>query len=180
MDFTTIIKTVAPWIGTAITGPLGGLAIDAACSAFGLTDKTTETLKNAVSGATPEQLLALKNADRDFSLKMQELGFKQETDLASIAGGDRKDARNLLIQLKSWVPAVLSIVVTLGYFSLLYGLMKGELKVQDSQALILMLGSLTTAWASVMAFWFGTTSAGERKTEIIAQSTPSGTIKNQI
>ena len=68
MDFTTIIKTVAPWIGTALGGPLGGMAVTAAANALGLSDKTTEGLKTALSGATPEQLLALKEADQAFQL----------------------------------------------------------------------------------------------------------------
>ena len=36
MDFTTIIKTVAPWLATAIGGPLGGLAVTAIADTLGL------------------------------------------------------------------------------------------------------------------------------------------------
>jgi hypothetical protein len=50
--------------------------------------------------------------------------------------------------------------------------MRGWLRIDDSQALLLMLGSLTTAWGAVMAFWFGTTRDSARKTEIIAKSGP--------
>ena len=81
MDFTTLFKTVAPWIGTALGGPLGGMAVEAVASAFGLGDKTTDAIKTAIGGATPEQMLALKNADQTFALQMQELGFKQVNDL---------------------------------------------------------------------------------------------------
>ena len=103
-------------------------------------------------------------------MKMQELGYAQVKDLENIAADDRKDARNLLVQVKSWVPAVLSMAVTLGFFGLLFGMMRGDFKVADNQALLMMLGSLGTAWTTIMAFWFGTTSTSERKTEIIAQS----------
>ena len=172
MDFSAIIKTVAPWIGTALGGPLGGLAVDAACTALGLSDKTVEGLKTAIAGATPDQMLALKKADQDFAVQMQALGFKRETDLAAIEAADRKDARNLLIQIKSFVLALLSVLITIGYFGILIGMMLVDLHVSDSQALLLLLGSLTTAWASVMAFWFGTTASSQQKTEIIAQSPP--------
>jgi len=172
MDFTAIIKTVAPWIGTALGGPLGGMAVEAAANALGLSDKTVDAVKTAISGATPEQMLALKKADQDFSLQMQALGFKQITDLESIAAGDRKDARAMQVAKPSPVPAILSSLVTAGYFGILVGIMRGWLRIDDSQALLLMLGSLTTAWGAVMAFWFGTTRDSARKTEIIAKSAP--------
>jgi hypothetical protein len=112
-------------------------------------------------------MLALKKADQDFAVQMQALGFKQLTDLESIAAGDRKDARDLLKSTRSWVPAALSILVTVGFFSLLLGMLLGVLRVSDSQALLMMLGSLGTGWGMVMAFWFGTTHDSGRKTEML-------------
>jgi hypothetical protein len=170
MDFLNIIKTVAPWIGTALGGPLGGLAVEAAANALGVSDKTTDALKAAIGGATPEQMLALKQADQAFALQMQALGFKQITDLEAIAASDRKDARAMQVAKPSQVPALLSVLVTTGYFAILVGMMTGSLVVNDSQALLIMLGSLGTAWGGVMAFWFGTTANSSRKTELIAQA----------
>jgi hypothetical protein len=172
MDWKAIVGTVAPWIGTALGGPLGGMAVEAAANALGLSEKTTDAVKAAISGATPEQMLALKQADQNFALQMQALGFKQVTDLEALAAGDRKDARAMQVSKPSPVPAVLSIGVTLGYFGILVGMMLGALKVSDSQALLLMLGSLSTAWGAVMAFWFGTTRDSGRKTELLAQAPP--------
>lgn len=172
MDWTKIISTVAPWIGTAIGGPLGGMAVEAAANALGLSDKTVDAVKSTIMGASPETMLALKTADQNFALQMQALGFKNVADLEAIAAGDRKDARDLMRSTRSWVPAALSGGVTVGYFGILVGLMAGWLKIDDSQAMLLMLGSLTTAWGVVMAFWFGTTADSGRKTELLAQSPP--------
>lgn len=172
MDWSNIVRTVAPWIGTALGGPLGGMAVEAAANALGLSDKTADAVKQAISGATPEQMLALKRADQDFAIHMQELGFKQVTDLEALAAGDRKDARAMQVAQRSPVPAVLSIAVTLGYFGVLVGMMTGVFHVSDSQALLIMLGSLGTAWGMVMAFWFGTTRASEVKTEMLAKADP--------
>jgi len=173
MDWTKLVSTVAPWIGTALGGPLGGMAVEAAANALGLSTKTVDSVKQALSGATPEQMLVLKNADQAFALQMQALGFKQITDMETLAAGDRKDARGMQVSKPSPVPALLSIGVTLGYFGILVGMMLGWLKVDNSQALLLMLGSLGTAWGAVMAFWFGTTRDSGRKTELLAQSTPT-------
>ena len=172
MDWTAIVKTVAPWIGTALGGPLGGMAVEAAASALGLSDKTVESVKSAISGATPEQMLALKNADQQFSLQMRALGFKNEADMEALAAGDRANARAMQTATPSFMPAVLSTVVVVGYLVLLGGMMTGQLKVLDSQALLLMLGSLSTGFGMVLSFWFGSTRTSEDKTRLLAQAQP--------
>lgn len=169
-DFANIIKVVAPWIGTALGGPLGGLAVEAASSALGLSTKTKEAVQQAISGATPEQMLALKKADQDFQVQMQALGFKNEADLESIAAGDRDSARKMQMANPSWVPAALSIITTTGYFIVLIGMLTKYLNVTDSTVGQMMLGSLTTAWAGVLAYWMGTTRDSNEKTKMIAQA----------
>lgn len=170
MDWKEVISTVAPWIGTALDGPLGGLAVEAVAGALGLSDKTTDAVKAAISGATPEQLLAVKQADQAFALQMQQLGFSNIEKLEAIAADDRKSARGMQQAARSNVPAALSILVTVGYFGVLIGMMTKVLKIDDSQALLLMLGSLGTAWGAVMAFWFGTTHDSGRKTDMLAKA----------
>lgn len=170
MDFVSVIKTVAPWIGTALGGPLGGLAIEAATQALGVSEKTAEGLKNAIAGVSADQMLALKKADQDFAVRMQELGFKNQADLAAIEAGDRASARDMQKSNRSRIPATLSIIVTSGFFSLLAGMMLGYLKVSDSQALLLLLGSLTTSFGMVMSFWFGTSNSSANKTELLAKA----------
>jgi heme A synthase len=175
MDWLALVKTVAPWIGTAIAGPAGplvGMAVSAAADALGLSEKTVEAVKAAVSGATPEMLQAMKRADQDFALRMQEIGFKNIADLEAIAAADRDSARKMQISAPSWVPAALSVTVTIGYFVVLIGMMTRTLQLNDSQVMLMMLGSLTTAWGVVLAYWFGTTRESNRKSDMLAQATP--------
>lgn len=168
MDWKNLIGTVAPWIGTAIGGPLGGLAVDAVGKAFGLDEKSEDSIKRALSGVTPEQMLALKNADQQFQEQMQALGFKDIETLEQIAAGDRDSARKMQVSNRSNVPAMLSGLVVLGFFGILGGMMSGVLKTSDSQALLILLGALTAAFGSVVAFWFGTTHDSGRKTDMLA------------
>lgn len=170
MDFTSILKTVAPWIATALTGPLGGMAITAAADAFGLSDKTMDAVKQAVMGMTPEQALAMKTADQAFAVHMQELGFKQVADLEAIAADDRDSARAMQIATRSWVPAALSVIITVGFLGLLTGMMTSYLTAEDNQAMLLMLGALGVAFGQVMNYWLGSTSESGRKTELLAKA----------
>ena len=68
-----LVRTVAPSIASAVGGPLAGMATRAISEALlGKPDGTEEELTQAVATATPEQLLALKQAENEFSIKMRE------------------------------------------------------------------------------------------------------------
>lgn len=172
MDWKQIVSTVAPWIGTALGGPLGGLAVEAAAGAFGLSDRTVEAVKTAVAGATPEQMLALKSADQQFSLQMKKLGFDNVEKLAALAVENTKDARAMQVLTRSRVPAVLSTLITLGFFGVLIGMLAGVLKASDNQALLIMLGALGAAWGAVVNYYFGSSADSGRKTELLSQAQP--------
>lgn len=174
MDWKAVIGTVAPWIGTALGGPLGGAAVGAVADALGLSDKTEASIKAALSGVTPEQMLALKNADLTFSAKMQELGYANVEKLAALAIENTKDARAMQVQTRSQIPAVLAVLITLGFFGILVGMLSGKLTSTDNQALLIMLGALGAAWGAVVNFFFGSSADSGRKTELLAQAAPVG------
>ena len=70
----------------------------------------------------------------------------------------------------SFIPPVLAIMVTIGFFGILYGLMTEQFKTSD--ALLLMLGSLGTAWTGVIAFYFGSSAGSQAKDAMLHKSTP--------
>jgi hypothetical protein len=62
-------------------------------------------------------------------------------------------------------------MVTLGFFGILTGMMSG--RVTSSEALMIMLGSLGTAWTGIIAFYFGSSASSQNKDALLHQSTPS-------
>ena len=174
MDWKSIVGTVAPWIGTALGGPLGGMAVEAAANALGLSEKTTDAVKAAISGASPEQMLALKKADQDFALQMQALGFKQVADLEAIAAGDRKDARAMQVANKSFVPAWLTWFLVGSFIGTLVALFALPVPPTNRDIVVYMVGQLSGFTAAAVAFWLGTTRSSEHKTELIAKAPPLG------
>lgn len=173
MDWKALVSTVAPWIGTALGGPLGGMAVEAAANALGLSDKTVDAVKQALSGATPEQMLALKNADQAFALQMQALGFKNVADMEAIAAGDRNSARRMQTAKPSPVPALLTCFVVGAFTATLVLLLKFDVPATNRDIVVYMIGQLSGGFTSALAFWLGTTRDSGRKTELLAQSSPT-------
>lgn len=172
LNWQSLVKAVAPWIGTALGGPLGGMAVEAAANALGIGEKTVDAVKQALGGATPEQMLALKKADQDFALQMKALGFKQVTDLESIAAGDRKDARAMQVAKPSPMPAVLTLGTGLGFFFTMAALFYYPIPLENRDVIVYMCGQLAAAFAACLAFWVGTTRSSQNKTEMLARAEP--------
>jgi uncharacterized membrane protein (DUF106 family) len=72
---------------------------------------------------------------------------------------------------RSFFPAVLTLLITLGFFAVL-GWMLYDDSVRDSPPLLIMLGALTTAWTGACAYWYGTTSGSQKKDVLLANSVP--------
>lgn len=174
MDFAAVIRTVAPWISSALGGPLAGMAVEAAANAFGLGDKTTDAIKQAISGATPEQMLALKQADQDFQYKMQALGFQSLKDMEALAGADRDSARKMQVAAPSRVPALLTCFVVGAFTTTLILLLKFDVPSTNRDIIVYMIGQLSGGFTSALAFWLGTTKESGRKTELLAQAPAVG------
>lgn len=171
MDFKSILATVAPWIGTALGGPLGSMAVTAAADALGLSDKTEAAIKSAISGATPEQMLALKAADADFALKMQALGFENMEAMAKLSNEDRDSARNREIQVKDRTPKILAYLVTAGFFGMLVFMLFQAIPNENRDIVNIMLGVLGSTFGGIVAYYYGSTKGSEAKSALLANTT---------
>lgn len=153
IDWKSIVGTVAPTIATALGGPLAGLATKAVTEALGLPATSgEEEIAAAVKGATPEQLLALKNVDASFKVKMKEL----DVNLEEILFKDRDSARQMQALTRARTPAVLSWVIVLVTLLLEgYILVDGVPKGVDQVIAGRILGTFDTALITVVTFWLG-------------------------
>jgi hypothetical protein len=159
-----LLGAVAPTIGTALGGPLGGMAARALTEALGISsDSSDEQINAAVSGATPDQLLALKKADNDFKTQMKSL----DIDLVKIMAADTASARNMQIQTKDLTPRILAGVVCSGLFGLLGIMAFHDLPAPNKDALMLLLGALNSAFGAVMGFYFGSSANSQKKDDTI-------------
>ncbi|MGD1827321.1 Transmembrane protein [Chromobacterium violaceum] len=167
MDWKQIVGTVAPWIGTALGGPLGGMAVSAVADAIGLPEKTEEAVKQALAGVTPEQMLAVKQADQQFAAKMQELGFQNQRDLEAIAAGDRASAREREIKTGDITPRMLAAVVVAGFFGIMALMIFQELPPNGRDSLLVLVGALGAAFGSIIQYYYGSSAGSAEKARTI-------------
>jgi hypothetical protein len=160
------LKQIAPTIATALGGPLAGLAVDAISKAVGIDPKDVN--KTIAEGKlTADQIAQIKTAEIAMAARAQEMGL----DFEKIAVDDRKSARQMQSTTQSWIPGIMAIAVTLGFFGILVGLMTEHFKTSD--ALMLMLGSLGTAWTGIIAFYFGSSAGSQAKDQLLHKSSPT-------
>lgn len=162
IDWKSLLGEVAPTLATALGGPLAGAAAMAIKRAvLGKEEATEQEVAEALSVASPDVLLALREADNHFKLEMQRAGI----DLEKIAAMDRESARKREMALKDKTPAILATLITIGFFGILaYLMIHGFSDSPDSEPLLIMLGSLGTAWGGVVNYYFGSSVGSKQKT----------------
>ena len=67
-----IVGAVAPTLGTALGGPMGGMAATMISEVLGVPNNT-KAIEKGLAEATPEQMLELKKAEQAFEVQMKEL-----------------------------------------------------------------------------------------------------------
>lgn len=157
---------IAPTIATAIGGPFGTMAYGLIAHELGVSpDEAKSTIEAGKLSA--DQIASVQLAEVQIKAKAQELNL----DFAQLVVADRKSAREMQAETRSYIPAVLAIAVTVGFFGILVGLMTKTFATSD--ALMLMLGSLGTAWTGIIAFYFGSSAGSQAKDDLLHQSTPT-------
>ena len=77
-----ILKSVAPALGTAVAGPLGGAAISAIANKIGV-PADVQSVTNALTG-NPELQLKLREIDvREFEVEQQNVSDRWQADMSS-------------------------------------------------------------------------------------------------
>ena len=163
-DWRKVIAAVAPGLATALGGPLAGVATQALSTALlNKGDGTEQELATAVLTGGTEALAAIKKADNDFTVRLREL----DIDLERVHQTDRASARDRQAKTGDWTPSILAGAIMAGFFTVLWELMHGAIPESGRDALLVMLGSLATAFASVVAYYYGSSSGSAKKTSAL-------------
>ena len=105
-DWKSLLKTVAPILGAALGGPLGGAAASFIAGQLGLDNKTVASVTALLSTGqlTPEQIGQLRLAEMDMKKFMADHDIKLE----QLAADDRNSARKMASETRAVTPAILT------------------------------------------------------------------------
>jgi hypothetical protein len=175
MNWSSIAPMVAPFAPT-IGGLLGGLipfpggailgkmAGGMVAEALGV-PPTPEAVKEAIETRDP---VVVHGQLSDADAKMQAEIEKHKADLADV-----QDARatsleqNRLGSRIAWAPAVVSVVVMLGFLVLSFIAMRPDLTDVRSDVTLFLLGAWSGYAGAVVTYWLGSSAGSKDKTETL-------------
>jgi hypothetical protein len=177
-NFASLLKKAFPFISAAASfgGPLGTMAANAVGQALGMNkppDSSPDAIGQVIAGATQDQINALKQIEADLQTKLLALNIQGADDLLGLDNADRADARARQIALKDKLPPILAILITIGFFGLLAVITFYGVNTSSHDVIMTMVGTLGTAWISVVVYYFGSSAGSARKTEILANGNGS-------
>lgn len=165
MGWLDTLKTLAPTVASALGGPLAGAAVTALGSLFGISEPTQDKISKLFTDGqiSAEHLSEIRKLEMDYQNQEKERGFK----FAELAFKDVDSARNMQIKTNSNMPAVLTTLVTVGFFSIL-SLLFFHPELKGNEIVMVMVGQLSAVWAGCVAFYTGTTFSSGNKNAMLA------------
>lgn len=169
MDWTTVLKSIAPTVATALLGPLGGVAVSALGNVLGVSEATQDKIADVIksAGMTPEQITALKQLEQEYQNTEKERGFKY----AELSFQDRDSARKANVAGGTQRPlfwlSLLLLCVTIGSEAIV--LFHGYPPETSDLVVGRVLGLMDAVAMLVLSYWYGTTNGSAQKSELLAQ-----------
>lgn len=158
-----ILGAVAPSLGTAIGGPMGGMAGKLIADALGV-ENNEKAIGQAVANATPEQLAEIKKVEATFKVQMKEL----EVDLEKIHADDRNSARRREIETGDKIPAILAVMTMVSFFAYIGAVTFWDAaRGADVGFINIAVGWLGGTASTVVAYYFGSSSGSDKKDQMM-------------
>lgn len=161
-----ILATLAPTVASVLGGPLAGMATSAVIGAFGLApDASKDDVLRAIAGATPEQMLKLKEIETNLILELKRL----DVDLEKIDAGDRDSARKREVAMSDWTPRILAGLVVVAWIAMQVYIFEGQVIAPEMRDFAMRaLGTMDAALTMILAYYFGSSSGSRNKDSQIA------------
>jgi hypothetical protein len=160
------VAKTAPKIAEQLGGPLAGAAVEALSRAiFGKDAVPEEAIADAIEGATPDQLIALKRAEHDFMIALRQAAVEEQR----IDAADRASARERQAKMDDWTPSVLGALIIAGFFLTLGVMVARRLPEGAETEFSIMLGALATMTAAVVNYFFGSSAGSREKTRLLSR-----------
>ena len=146
-DLIAMVSKFAPAIGTALGGPLGGLAVSAIAEKLGVSDEV-EAVTKAIK-ADPEAAIKLQELENDkFKAILADKDSARNRE-ATIATSDKAPLLNKLIS-----PA-LALIVVGAWVGIQFILINTTVPQEMRELVARVLGTLDGALMVILSYYFG-------------------------
>lgn len=164
------LKAILPTLATALGGPLAGGAATYFAEKLGLPEKSVAAVVDAVRGATPEQLAAMRQIDADLKKMYLDSGVKLE----ELATADRDSARKRESVTGDKTPRNLAYLYGFAFFAVIaaqivMGVQGIVMPSGVEKTLDMLLGVLTGMVLGSKEYFFGSSSSSMAKNELLAK-----------
>jgi hypothetical protein len=164
-DIAGAVGKAAPILGTLLGGPAGGAVGGLIASALGTGNDPAEV---QAALASPEAVLKLREVEARRQVELQALAVDMAKAELAASTADRASAREREVNTgDTLTPRTLAMLVTVGFFGVLAWLLSYGKPNTGGDALLVMLGALGGAWASIISYYFGSSAGSAAKTEIL-------------
>lgn len=159
-DLKGVVGKAAPIVGTLLGGPAGALVGGLVSAALG-TDNTPDAVSAALIG-NPDAIVKIQELQTNAKVQLQQLAVTAEANrLADVQSARARQTANP----NDKTPTYLAWGVSFGFFATLGLVMFAHLEGAAQNLLLVMTGTLQTAWVAIISYYFGSSkdNAGQMK-----------------
>lgn len=170
MPFLPLLLGIAPTVASWIMGDKTGAAVTKitgiAQDLLGTSDAAG--IERAIS-ADPNLALQFKLA----VIQAEADARRQEYDTLQAQLADVQSARSQTVKLAeagsaiAWGAPLISVLITFGFFAMLYLVIRQEIPESSQTLANIMLGSLGTSFTAVVGYWVGSSAGSAQKTNAL-------------
>ena len=154
---------------TALGGPIGAAGATILGAALGKDIKPGEIEAELTRlSMTEEGRIKAAQAEQDFKLAMEKLGFGHVEELERISALDRDSVRKREMAIRDKTPMILAAVVCGGYVAVTATILTQVIEASMRDLVLRSMGTLDMALGLVLSYYFGSSSGSQAKDSTIA------------
>jgi hypothetical protein len=147
-----------------LPSPLFNIAKSIICEVLNLKQNCAETeISQALSNASPQQIIKLKQAEQNFKLQQQFF----ELNKAKQKHEYHTNLRKLALSYNDITPNILALAITFGFFALLIFILLVD--TNSSTLINVMTGSLGTSFIAIINYYFGSSLSSTKKNLLLSE-----------
>jgi hypothetical protein len=170
MPFLPLLLGLAPTVVSWVLGDKTGAAVTK------ITGIAQDLLGTSDAAGIERAIAADPNLALQFKMALIQAeadARRQEFDTLQAQLADVQSARNQTVKLAeagsviAWGAPIISILITVGFFAMLYVVIRQEIPESSQTLANIMLGSLGTSFTAVVGYWVGSSAGSAQKTNAL-------------